>query len=83
MLSQRSISVSCLIVWIGISLGLGLLVLAQITNHDDFARWGIVIICLACTYSVHRRLDVRDARVRDAFEMGREHERTRDLSAVR
>jgi hypothetical protein len=82
MLNSRVITVGCLIVWTGIGLGLILLTLAQLLGTDDLSRWGIVCVCLACTYSVHRQLAIRDDRMRQAFETGRDYERGQ-LSSVR
>lgn len=83
MLSQRSITLSSLFAYSSFILGFGLLALAQLLGSDDLARWGIAGICVACTYSIHRSMAARDDRLRQAFEYGREHERTQNLAAVR
>lgn len=83
MLNQRKVTVSCLFVYAGFILGIGLLALAQFLKADDISRWGIAVLCITCTYSIHRSMGVREERLRQAFEQGREHERSQDLAAVR
>jgi hypothetical protein len=84
MLNNRAISLGCLLVWVGIILGLGLLTLAQILRVRDLAGWGIAALCLACTYSVNRQMARREERLREVFNLGRNVERReRELTAVR
>lgn len=81
MLDKHEISVGCLTTYVGFILGLALLTVGQFSSAAA-GRWGIAVLCLACTYSVHRSLASLCARMRDSFEMGREYERTRGLTSL-
>lgn len=83
MFAQRTIAFGCLFVWVGLALGVSLLALATFLDQDDMGRWAIAVLAVSCTYSIHRSIDARDERLRAAFDLGREHERSQGLSAVR
>lgn len=83
MYTQREICIGALLVYSGFILGFGLLALATIFSSGDMGRWAIAVLAISCTYSIHRAMDAHDRRMRDAFNMGREYEQSRDLTAVR
>lgn len=83
MLNQRKVSVSCLLVYTGFILGFSLLAAAQLVGDDDLARWGIAVLCVTCTYTIHRSITARDERLRQAFEHGRAHEQAQNVAALR
>lgn len=83
MRNQRKVSVSCLLIYTGFTLAVALLATAELLGTDDLARWGIAVLCITCTYTIHRSVTARDERLRQAFEHGREVERAQNLTAVR
>lgn len=83
MLDQHEISVGCLTTYAGFILGIGLLVLTAVLGDDDLGRWGVSVLVLACTYSLHRSISVKIGRMQDGFEMGRDYERTQRLTSIR
>lgn len=79
---NHEVSVGCLTTYVGFLLGIGLLTLSALLDADHLIRWGIAVLCLTSTYSLHRALSAHDDRLLQAFQVGRDYERS-TLTAVR
>lgn len=75
MLDRHAISVGCLLVWVGMSLGTGLLIASSVTHWSILAHFGLAAMGLAAMHSIKRTMQVRETLLREAFNTGRAHER--------
>lgn len=83
MLDQAEINVGRLLFWMGMSIGICLLV-ANIFmgGNPALGPMGIAVLMLSCTHAVRRSVVSHDQALRDAFELGRDHERLQSVRSL-
>lgn len=82
MLDQKQINLGTLLSWIGAAVGTTLLALNLIYYLPGLGSVGLAVVVITCTHIVRGTLLKRDRLMREAFELGRDHERLHSVRAI-
>jgi hypothetical protein len=70
MLDHAEISIGTLLVWIGVGLGVAMVIVGDLTHHELIAHLGLMINVITCAHGVRRAIVARDEAIHCAFELG-------------
>jgi cell division protein FtsL len=83
MVDQKQVSVCILLSWVGAVFATAVLTLNLIHYVPGLGFVGLAVVVITCTHIVRCTLLKRDRMLREAFELGRDHERLQSVRAVR
>lgn len=82
MLDQTQVNLGKLLFGSIMSLGIIILLVNLVHYFAGLSALGVALIVLACSIAIERSICAHDKALREAFELGRDHERLR-LTKVR
>jgi hypothetical protein len=83
MLEQTQVNAGILIAWVGAAFGTTVLVYNLINYRPGLGFVGLAVVVMTCTHALRITLLKRDRLMREAFELGRDHERLQAVRSMR
>jgi hypothetical protein len=78
-LDKAAVSVLSLLIGTGYAIGGGLILLTVVTGVQVLSTFGLALITITSAYAVRRAVVAHDVALREAFELGRDHERLQSV----
>lgn len=82
MLEQAEVNVGILLTWIGATFGTAVLTINLIHYTPGLGFVGLASVVLTCAHALRLTLLKRDRLMREAFELGRDHERLKSVRSM-
>lgn len=83
MLEQTQVNAGILIAWVGAAFGAVVLTFNLIHYTPGLGFVGLAVVVMTCTHALRITLLKRDRLMREAFDLGRDHERLQSVRMTR
>jgi cell division protein FtsL len=82
MLEQRQVNLGTILTWLGATVATVLLILNLIREVPGLGAMAVAVALVTSTHALRLTLLKRDRLLREAFELGRDHERLKSVRAL-